>query len=294
MVSAAILWKNLVARISQYFLWLLFSSAGLHTQTTFQGVHNLTYCAAISVDAGTVLVSDSRTNAGVDQVSTYSKMHRLLSDGERMMTLLSAGNLATSQAVVRQVRKDINAGAKKNLKSVATLADAADYIAAISMAEQRKFKNKTEQIFNPEVSLILAGQIKGSPPQIFLVYPEGNYIRASRRSPFLQIGELKYGKPILDRIVESGMGLETAAQCALVSMDSTMRSNLTVGPPVELLMYEADSFSAGTHLILDEDDPYMKALKDAWHSELKTAFDHLPKLPPPENPMRIIDGSADQ
>ena len=240
----------------------------------------MTYCVAISVDSGLVLAADSRTNAGVDQVSTYSKMHRFLGDGERMLTLLSAGNLATSQAVVRRIRRDLKSGKATNLKNIGALDDIADYIATISLEEQRKHEPPNgDSGFKPEASFILAGQLRDQKPQMFLIYPEGNYIRSARRSPYLQIGELKYGKPILDRIVEPQIDLETAARCALVSMDSTMRSNVTVGPPVELLMYSADSLDSGRHFIMDEDDEYLRALRHAWQDQLKEAFARLPHLP---------------
>lgn len=254
----------------------------------------MTYCAAISVDTGVVLVSDSRTNAGVDQISTYSKMHKLISDGERMITLLSSGNLATSQAVVRTAARDVKNEANNNIKTLTSLADVAEYIADISRAEQKKYRAKTDDGFNPEASFILAGQIRGFEQQIFLVYPEGNYIRAAKRHPFLQIGEIKYGKPILDRIVEPQLDLQTAAQCALVSMDSTMRSNLSVGPPIELLVYEADSFKSGAYYNFSSDDEYLRALRDSWHGQLRDAFSRLPELPSHSTPMRIIDGSTDQ
>ena len=254
----------------------------------------MTYCLAINVDRGLVLASDSRTNAGVDQVSTYSKMHTFFGDGERMITVLSAGNLATSQAVIRQINRDLDSDAKRNLKTVATLADAADYVAAISVAEQEKYTRKSADEFKPESSFILAGQISGEAAQIYLIYPEGNYIRAARRTPYLQIGELKYGKPILDRIVDPALDLETAARCALVSMDSTMRSNLTVGPPVELLIYESGSFKPGLRYVLDEDDPYLRELRLAWHEQLKEAFARLPHLPPRAAPMRLVDAPGDR
>ena len=254
----------------------------------------MTYCVAITVNTGIVLASDSRTSAGVDQISTYGKMHQLLADGERMVTLLSAGNLATSQAVVRRLNQELNKGEARTVKTLGTLAEIAEYVGAISVAEQSKHSNSSEENFKPEASFILAGQIKGQPHQIYLVYPEGNYIRAASRVPYLQIGELKYGKPILDRIVEPDLDLETAARCALVSMDSTMRSNLSVGPPVDLLIYSTDSYKKGDQYLLDEDDEYLRQLRLAWQNQLKEAFARLPRLPSREPRMRLIDSPNDR
>jgi putative proteasome-type protease len=255
----------------------------------------VTYCVAIAVNQGLVLASDSRTNAGVDQVSTYSKMHAFCGDGERMITLLSAGNLATSQAVVRRIRRDMDGDRTPNLKTFQHLAEAAEYVGQLSLGEQQKHAKLADEGFQPGANFILAGQIAGKPQQVFLIYPEGNYIRASRRTPYLQIGELKYGKPILDRIIDPDVDLETAARCALVSMDSTMRSNLSVGPPIELLIYQANTQQFGQHLVLDEDDEYLRSLRHAWEDELKHAFARLPKLPArPARRIRLVEQSGDQ
>jgi putative proteasome-type protease len=255
----------------------------------------MTYCLAIAVNDGLVFVSDSRTNAGVDQVSVYSKMHRFFGDGERMLTVLAAGNLATSQAVLRQLRRDIDENAATNLKSVKHVSEAADYIGHVSQQAQRKHRGAKDSSFDPGASFIVGGQISGRAPQIFLVYPEGNHIRASGSTPFLQIGELKYGKPILDRIVEPDLDLETAARCALVSMDSTLRSNITVGPPVELLIYHKNTLHGGEHMRFEEDDEYLRELRTVWQDNLKQAFESLPRLPKSSRvaEVRRIDRSGD-
>jgi len=240
---------------------------------------NLTYCLAITVDKGLIFASDSRTNAGVDQISTFSKMHRFLGDGERMVTILSAGNLATTQAVLRQVRRDLESKSSRNLKTVDSLAEAAEYVGELSLEQQRKHRTATEGSFSPDASFILGGQIAGREPQIFQIYAEGNHIRATPETPYLQIGEIKYGKPILDRIISAGTPLEDAARCALVSVDSTMRSNITVGPPIEVLIYEADSLRSGQYIVLKEDDPYLRELRQRWQESLRSAFESLPRLP---------------
>jgi putative proteasome-type protease len=254
----------------------------------------VTYCVAIIVERGLVLASDSRTNAGVDQVSAYSKMHRFCGDGERAITLLSSGNLATTQAVVRRLRRDVEEDAERSLKTARKLAEAAEYVGDISVAEQKKHSRKNDESFKPEASFILGGQIAGQPHQIYLVYPEGNYIRAARQAPYLQIGETKYGKPILDRIVEPELDLETVARCALVSMDSTMQSNITVGPPIELQIYPTDSLKDGYHYVLDEDDDYLRGLRRAWQECIKEAFAKLPHLPAHRSRIRLVDVPGDQ
>lgn len=235
----------------------------------------MTYCVAISIDAGLVFVSDSRTNAGVDNVSTYSKMHRFGNDGDRQFILLSAGNLATTQGVIQQIKKDINQYAPTNLLTVNTLTDAADYIGEISVTQQEKHTGGGTSY---EASFIIGGQIMGSKPQAHLVYAQGNHITTSKDTPYLQIGESKYGKPILDRILSPKVNLETAALCGLVSMDSTMRSNLTVGPPIEVLVYESDSFLLNRHYRFEDDSEYLRDLKKSWDINLKDAFNKLPPI----------------
>lgn len=235
----------------------------------------MTYCVAVSVDAGMVFCSDSLTNAGVDQVSTYSKMFRFSRDGEKVFTILSAGNLATSQATIARIKGDIKHNASINLLNMQTVEEAADYIGDISREQQEK---RTVEGKNFEASFIVGGQVKGDPHEIILVYPEGNHITTSKDTPFLQIGESKYGKPILDRILHPGLNLDTCAMCALVSMDSTMRSNLSVGPPIELLMYRTDSLSLDQPQRYDQDSEFLRDLKRSWDQHLKEAFKKMPPL----------------
>ncbi|MGD8607447.1 MAG: hypothetical protein PVH21_09160 [Myxococcales bacterium] len=253
----------------------------------------MTYGVAVKVDEGLVFVSDSRTNAGVDQIRTYGKMHVFCGDGSRFFVLLSAGNLATSRAVVDRLERDLDAEAKLSLRTVQRLTEAASYIGRVSREEQRKYsKGSKAQKFSPGASFIFGGEIEGDGHSILLIYPEGNHIPVSRHAPFLQIGEEKYGKPILDRIIEPSLSLEVAARCALVSMDSTMRSNATVGPPIELLLYRAGTHRSGNQLTFGEDDDYLRLLRRAWQDSLKEAFAKLPKLPLPAPAVRLIDGEA--
>ena len=257
----------------------------------------MTYCLAIKVDQGLVFASDSRTNAGVDQISTYSKMYTFEGQGkrrgDRALCLLASGNLATTQAVVRQIRRDNENGAKRSLDRFSEVAEAAEYIGTLSREEQRKRESANEESFSVDATFILGGQIGSRAAQIYMVYPEGNYISATVQTPYLQIGELKYGKPVLDRIVSRDLALELAARCALVSMDSTMRSNVSVGPPIELLTYVNDSGWFPERMILQEDDAYLLQLRRAWQEGLQKAFDNLPALPLKRPAVQLVDSRGD-
>lgn len=251
----------------------------------------MTYCVAVKVDQGLVFASDSRTNAGVDNISTYGKMHTFFGHGERFFTIVTAGNLATSRAVITRLQRDIEERADQSLATVKRLTEAADYIGRVSVDMQRKHERGSKaKTFSAGASFVLGGQIRGGPHSISLIYPEGNHIPVSRHAPFLQIGEEKYGKPILDRIIEPGLSLEVAARCALVSMDSTMRSNASVGPPIDLLLYSADTQRRGSQVTFGDDDDYLRSLRRAWQDSLKNAFDNLPTLPLPAAQVRLVDG----
>jgi putative proteasome-type protease len=250
----------------------------------------MTYCVAVKVDEGLVFVSDSRTNAGVDHISTYAKMHTFCGDGTRFFALLSAGNLATSRAVVTQLHRDIEERAEESLETVGRLTEAADYIGRVSREQQQKHsKGARGAQYDSGASFILGGQIQGQPPAILLIYPEGNYIPNSRHAPYLQIGEEKYGKPILDRIIQPSVSLEVAARCALVSMDSTMRSNASVGPPIDLLLYSTGTQRPGSLVTFGEDDDYLRDLRRSWQDSLKASFNQLPKIPLPAASVRLVD-----
>lgn len=233
----------------------------------------MTYCVAVAVDAGIVYCSDSRTNAGIDQVSTYSKMYRFGIDGQRQFIILSAGNLATTQATISQIKRDIKERANTSLLTVESINDAADYVGTISQAQQEKHANAGASF---EASFIVGGQIAGSKHRIMLVYPQGNHITSSKDTPYLQIGESKYGKPILDRILTPELNLDTCALCAMVSMDSTMRSNLSVGPPIETLVYRTDTLMSNEPLRFDEGSEFLRELKRSWDQGLKDAFRQMP------------------
>ena len=236
----------------------------------------MTYCLAIKTRSGLVFASDSRTHAGVDQVSTYSKMHTFAYPGDRFFTLLSAGNLATTQAVVKRLRAESEVGSAPNLRSVRDIDAATTYVGIVSTEVQRSHAQHDTTNTSFEATFIFGGQVRGGPPAIFLIYPQGNYIHESHEFPFLQVGETKYGKPILDRVIRQDTPLELAARCALVSLNSTIRSNLSVGPPLELSLYRTDAFDEGKRLVMTENDPYYRSLSEAWSEGLKRALNSLP------------------
>jgi len=237
----------------------------------------MTYCVAINTETGFVLCSDSRTNAGFDDVSIHRKMQNFVWPGNRVFSLLSAGNLATTQLVVKRINTDLETGTIPNLLSVNTMQQAADYVAFVNLNVQNIHVVR-EAGSGFEATFILAGQIGTAPHETLMIYPQGNYIHESEAHPFLQIGEAKYGKPILDRVVHRKTFLERAARCALVSMNSTIRSNLTVGPPIDLLIYEKDSLNFTKQLRLEEDDEFSKDISEAWNEGLIQALQNLPKF----------------
>jgi putative proteasome-type protease len=237
----------------------------------------MTYCIAVTVDEGLVMTSDSRTNAGIDNVSTYSKMHVFATQADRNLALLSAGNLATTQAVIEQLRRDKRENTPVNLNTIQYLSEAADYLGQVSLDKRKRHVEESGQSsFNPAATFIVAGQIGNEPPGAYLVYPEGNSITTSRQTPYLQIGESKYGKPVLDRFIKMTTPLDEVGLCCLISMDSTIRSNASVGPPVELLVYHQNKRSFDEYYCFDADDEYLVLLKKRWHEELKQAFSTLP------------------
>ena len=235
----------------------------------------MTYCVAIAVDAGMVFCSDSLTIAGIDQVSTYSKIFKFGIEGERQFVILTAGNLATIQATISRLKSDIRKRAPVNLHNVTSIQEAADYLGATSIELQLKHATKNQSF---EASFILGGQIGDARAEIILVYPEGNHITSSSDTPYLQIGESKYGKPILDRILNPALDLDTCALCAVVSMDSTLRSNLSVGPPIDLVIYNNGSLALNTHHRFAHDSDFLRDVKRTWEELLKDAFRQMPSL----------------
>lgn len=236
----------------------------------------MTYCLAIAVDSGLVLASDTRTNAGVDNVNTYPKMFTFSVPDKAYLVLMTSGNLATTQAVVRKLQDDMEEEDSGGFADCRDMSAAARYVGSVSVKVNKYYSEGLKQGADFNCTMILAGQYKDKPHEIFLVYPEGNYIQSSPYAPFLQIGETKYGKPILDRIIRHNTTLEDAARCALVSLDSTMRSNLSVAPPFDLLIYEKNMLAPAHEMHLKLQSPYYASLRKKWLAGLTDTFQQLP------------------
>jgi putative proteasome-type protease len=237
----------------------------------------MTYCVAVSTNSGLVFCSDSRTNAGPDMLSSHSKMHLFTPGSDRVFVLLAAGNLATTQAIVSRINQEMEQPDVTSLATCSKMVEAARYISQLSREEIEQATEATSASgVDATVSLIFGGQITGGAPAMYLMYSAGNFISESDETPYLQIGESKYGKPILDRILTRKTSLEDAARCAIVSMDSTIKANATVGPPVEVLVLERDVFDTSHYIKMEEDDEYLHQIKQAWNEALKNAFSQLP------------------
>ena len=240
----------------------------------------MTYCCAIKVNAGMVFLSDSRTNAGVDAISTFRKMLIYERAGDRFMVMLSAGNLSISQSVREILQtesvRDPESGDPITIWNARSMFDAAQVLgAAVRHINQRDGAALRQAGLEFNVSLILGGQIAGEGMRLFLVYSAGNFIEATTETPFFQIGEAKYGKPVLDRVVEPAMPLDEATKCALVSMDSTMMSNLSVGLPLDLVVYEAGALASDRVVCIDQENPYFEMLHKSWGQRLRQVFDSI-------------------
>jgi putative proteasome-type protease len=238
----------------------------------------MTYCLGIVTHRGLVMASDSRTNSGFDQVTTCRKMHTFVQAAERVFVVLTSGSLSCSQSIVALLNKDFQEG--RGLAAVSSMYEAArvvgSQVRAISDID-RPALERDELKFN--VHMLLGGQVKGAPPDLYLIYPQGNPLRATEDSPYLQIGESKYGRPILDRGIQYGRTtLDEAAKYALISLDSTMRSNVTVGPPIDLLVYENDELRITRTRRFGEQDPDLRRIHTQWEQALRKAVQELPAV----------------
>jgi len=240
----------------------------------------MTYCIGVMLDTGMIFASDSRTNAGVDNVAKFCKTTVFERAGNRVIVLLSSGNLAGTQAVVSLLTQRCADGdAPDNLFGARTMFDVVGLVAdATRDIEKRDAGYLEESNIRFNASFIVGGQILGEPPRLFRTYAEGNFIEASTDTPFFQTGETKYGKPILDRVLSRETSLADATKCVLVSFDSTMRSNLSVGMPIDLACYEKDSLQLQWRRRFHEGDPYFTAVSDAWGEGTREVFSRLPVL----------------
>lgn len=241
----------------------------------------MTYCVGLKLDRGLVFMSDTRTNAGIDNISIFKKMHVWERPGERVIVMLAAGNLATTQNVVSLLdeRSKAPPERKPSLLKTPSMYQTARLIGDTVkevIANTAPAGQKADSFY---ASFIVGGQIKGSEPRMFMVYPEGNFIEAGPDTPFFQIGETKYGKPIIVRAYDPAMSFAETAKLLMVSFDSTLKSNLSVGLPLDMLFYETDTFRIALKKRIGYDDPYYRTISDGWSNALKEAFKSLPDFP---------------
>jgi putative proteasome-type protease len=235
----------------------------------------MTYCVAMRLDAGLVFLSDSRTNAGVDHVGTFRKLSVFENPGDRAMVLMTAGNLSISQSV-RQTIAEYLSPDGTSIWTASSMYEAAQIVGDAIRAVHKRDARALEQFgidFN--VSMIFGGQIRGERCRLFQMYAAGNFIESHDENPYFQIGESKYGKPIIDRVISPSTPLDEAAKCALISMDSTLRSNISVGFPLDLLVYDKDSLSVSRFVTVDEKNQYFQMIRSTWGQQLKAVFEGI-------------------
>lgn len=235
----------------------------------------MTYCVGVLLDSGLIFASDSRTHAGVDNFATFSKMTVFERPGDRLLVLLSSGNLAGTQAVTSRLKQACEEERAPSLWTARTMFDVAQLI---SDAQRQVERRDAPYVASFNASFIFGGQIAGEPMRLFRTHAEGNFVEVGTNTPFLQTGEAKYGKPIIDRVITKTTSLAEAAKCVLVSFDSTMRSNLSVGMPIDLLCYERDSLKLTRRKRFDQGDPYFTALSTKWSEGVRAVFKQLPEL----------------
>lgn len=237
----------------------------------------MTYCVGLRLDRGIIFASDTRTNAGFDNVATFSKMHVWERVGDRVVVMMTAGNLAFTQSVISLLNEKVNLGPEHHsLATCTTMFQAARLVGETVRELRRSEKEVIDE--NPHLfgaSFILGGQIIGERPRLFQIYQEGNFIEATKDTAYFQIGEHKYGKPILDRVANPDMRMGTAAKLLLISFDSTLRSNLSVGMPIDLLIYRKDELKVGEQRRIEERDPYFRKISAGWSLALRNAFAHI-------------------
>ncbi|HEY5365655.1 MAG TPA: peptidase [Casimicrobiaceae bacterium] len=238
----------------------------------------MTYCVAMALDAGMIFASDSRTNAGVDQIARFSKMRVFARPDERVIVMLSSGNLSLTQNAVNVLElRNREGDAAPNVMNARSMFDVARMLGdAVREVRVRDAGYLEQNNIDASANFIVGGQVDGETPRLFHVYGEGNFIEATSETCYFQIGESKYGKPVIDRVVNRTTSLTDATKCTLVSFDSTMRSNISVGPPIDLLVYETGTLSIRMRRRLDEDDPYLRMVHTQWGEGLRRVFTQLP------------------
>lgn len=237
----------------------------------------MTYCVGLCLEEGLVFLADTRTNAGVDQVGTFRKMALFQKEGDRFFALMSAGNLAITQAV-KEILLQGNLLNGNNLWNASNTHEAAVVVGdAIKQVYDRDFKALQKAGIDFNCNLIFGGQVQGEKPRLFNIYSAGNFIEATPETCYFQIGESKYGKPILDRVVNFKTPLNLATKCALISMDSTLNSNISVGLPLDLFVYERDQFKSDKVVTIDETNPYFSMIHEVWGEKLRNAFMDIPE-----------------
>jgi putative proteasome-type protease len=245
----------------------------------------MTYCVGILLNDGLVFASDSRTNAGVDNFASFCKMSVFERPGERALVLLSSGNLAGTQAVITLLKQrgESKDSDNTNIWNARTMFDVAVTVSdAVRAVEKRDGEHLAGSATPFNASFIIGGQIKGEPPRLFRTFAEGNFIEAGSDTPFFQTGEAKYGKPIIDRVIRLDTSLSDAMKCVLVSFDSTMRSNLSVGMPIDLVCYERDALKISVRHRFAPGDAYFTRLSKEWSEGVRSVFRGLPPVPPPD------------
>ena len=239
----------------------------------------MTYCVGLLLDAGLVMLSDTRTNAGLDNIAVYRKMFVFEKPGERAMVMLTAGSLSITQTVMAKLQQEIDdsgATPETSIMLAETMLDIAEIVGRTLLEVSFEIGDKMSKSARaPSATILLGGQRKGGEMRLFLIYPEGNFIEATEDTPFLQIGEHKYGKPILDRVVTRGTGLEEGRTVVLLSMDSTLRSNLSVGMPLDLCMVPAGECRVTGRERIEVGDPEFTAMSEAWSRVLREGFVNL-------------------
>jgi putative proteasome-type protease len=244
------------------------------------GRFDMTYCIGIRLNAGLVFLSDSRTNAGMDQISTFRKMMIYEKPGDRFMVMLSAGNLSVAQSIRELLQVETLArGPDEEPLTIWNTTNMFDAARVLGATVRRMYRDDGVALNTAGIefnaSLILGGQIKGEAMRMFLVYSAGNFIEATRETCYFQLGESKYGKPVLDRLIVPTTPLDTAAKCALVSMDSTLKSNLSVGLPLDLLVYREGDLRSDQVVCIDDGNPYFQMIRNTWGQRLREVFDSL-------------------